>query len=168
MPIVTLVDIHKSFGSEVVFEGLNQRFYPGEKVGLIGPNGSGKTTLLKLILGASEPDVGKVINRKGLRIGYLPQEPSFRGSSTIIEQMHAGLEGVLSVQRKMQITAERFGELSGPELKASMAEYERLSRQFELAGGYAYETKVSSVLAGLGFGEQQYTAKTSSLSGGQL
>jgi ATP-binding cassette subfamily F protein 3 len=168
MPIITLTDIHKSYGPEVVFSGLNQRFYANEKVGLIGPNGSGKTTLLKLILGETEPDVGQVILRRGLRIGYLPQEPVFDGGRTLLEEMHAGLEDVLMLQKKMQAAAERLTGLHGRELKAVMEEYDRLGRQFELAGGYAYETRIHTTLAGLELGEELYQTKTDALSGGQL
>ena len=78
MAIVTLQDIHKSFGPEIVLDGLSPDLHDGEKVGLVGPNGCGKTTILKLILGTVEPDMGKVIRRKNLRIGYLPQEPCFQ------------------------------------------------------------------------------------------
>jgi len=168
MPLITLTDIHKSFGSEVVLDGLGERFFPGEKVGLIGPNGCGKTTILNLILGKIEPDIGKIIKRKGLRIGYLPQEPVFDGALTVIEQMHAGLESVLGIQRKLDELAGSFGNLNDTALKTAMTEYERISRQFELAGGYEYETKVHTVLAGLGFGTDTYETKTEALSGGQL
>lgn len=168
MPIITLTDIDKSFGPEVVFSGLNQRFYANEKVGLIGPNGSGKTTLLRLILGETEPDVGQVILRKGVRIGYLPQEPVFDGTRTLLEEIHAGLEDVLVLQRKMQAAAERLTGLHGRELKAVMEDYDRFSRQFESAGGYAYETRIHTILAGLGLGEELYQTKTDALSGGQL
>jgi ATP-binding cassette, subfamily F, member 3 len=168
MPLVTLTDIHKSFGPEIVLDGLQERFFAGEKIGLIGPNGCGKTTILNLILGNIEPDIGKVIKRKGLRIGYLPQEPVFDGALTVIEQMHAGLESVLGIQRKLDELAESFGTLDDVTLKNVMTEYERISRQFELAGGYEYETKVHTVLAGLGFGTDTYKTKTSALSGGQL
>ena len=85
MPIVSLKDIHKSFGSDIVFTGLDQRFYPNEKVALIGANGSGKTTLAKLIIGTENPDTGTLIRRKGLQIGYLPQESLFDGSRTLPE-----------------------------------------------------------------------------------
>ena len=77
MPIVTLKDIHISFGSQVIFDRLDLKIYPAQKVGLIGHNGCGKTTLLKMILGILPPDVGQIQQRKGLRIGYLPQEPVF-------------------------------------------------------------------------------------------
>ncbi len=168
MPLVTLTDIHKSFGSEVIFKGLNERFFAGEKVGLIGDNGSGKTTLFKLILGQHEPEIGAVIKRKGLRIGYLPQEPRFDGELTVLEQMHAGLEEILSIQKKLEDLSHSLGKLHGDGLKKAMEEYQRISTQFELAGGYEYETRVHTVLAGMGFGTESYEVRTSALSGGQL
>ena len=168
MPIVTLRDIHKSFGASVVFSGLSGRFFSGEKVGVIGANGGGKTTLLKIILGTVEADIGKVVRRKGLGIGYLAQEVVFERGRTMMEEMHAGFEDILRLQEQMARAARRLSELSGGELKEQLAEYERLSRRFELAGGYEYETRIKRILAGLGFGEDFYEAGTSSLSGGQL
>jgi ATP-binding cassette subfamily F protein 3 len=168
MPIITLTDVHKSFGPEVVFAGLSQRFYGGEKVGLIGPNGSGKTTLLRLILGDIEPETGQIVRRKGLRMGYLPQEPGFDGEKTVIEQMHAGLEHISSLHKRMVLAAERLELLSGDELKAGMQEYERLCREFELADGYSYENRIHTILAGVGLGEDLYETRTEVLSGGQL
>jgi ATP-binding cassette subfamily F protein 3 len=168
MPIITLTDIHKSFGPEILFSGLNHRFYANEKVGLIGANGSGKTTILRLIMGEIEPDIGKVVLRKGLRVGHVPQEPVFDGRRTLLEEMHAGLEDVLGLQKKMQASAERLTGLHRRELKSAMEDYDHLSRQFELAGGYAYETRIHTLLAGLGLGEEVYQTKTEALSGGQL
>ena len=168
MPIVTLRDIHKSFGASVVFSGLSGRFFSGEKVGVIGANGSGKTTLLKIILGAVEADIGKIVRRKGLRIGYLAQEVVFERTRTVMEEMHAGFEGILRLQEQMARAGRRLSELSGGELEEQMAEYERLSRQFESAGGYEYETRIKQILGGLGFGKNFYEAGTSGLSGGQL
>ena len=95
MQIITFVDVHKSFGQEIVFAGLSERLYAGQKVGMIGANGSGKTTFIKLILGEISPDVGEIVKRKGLRVGYLPQEPVFSGELTVMEEMHAGVEDLL-------------------------------------------------------------------------
>jgi ATP-binding cassette subfamily F protein 3 len=168
MAIVTVQDIHKSFGPEVVLDGLSLDLHNSEKVGLVGPNGCGKTTILKLILGTVEPDMGKVIRKKNLRIGYLPQEPVFSGERTLIEEMHAGFESLLSIQKKILALADKLGRLSGAELKMAMKEYDRLHNEFELAGGYDYETKTHAILAGLGFEDKYYDLKTTSLSGGQL
>ncbi len=168
MPIIKLTDIHKTFAQGPLFNGLNIQFYPKEKVGLIGANGSGKTTILKLILDSEEPDMGKIIKRKSLRIGYLPQEPAFDGSKTVVEEMHAGLDELLDMQRKIQQTSEKLGQLSGDKLAEAMKEFDRLSHTFELGGGYTYEARVNTILAGVGFDKELYNVKTSAVSGGQL
>ncbi|MBE0534983.1 MAG: ABC-F family ATP-binding cassette domain-containing protein [Phycisphaerae bacterium] len=166
--MVSLQAIGKRFGHQVIFDGLVQSFFSGEKVGLIGPNGSGKTTLLRLILGETEPDSGKVHIHKGLRIGYLPQEAAFDGNRTVMEEMHAGLNDLLSTQSRLHDLAQQMETLHGQELTTAMTEYDRLSHQFESAGGYVLESKIKTILAGLEIDKELYNAKTAALSGGQL
>jgi ATP-binding cassette subfamily F protein 3 len=168
MAIVTLSDIHIAFGSEVVLDRCGLQLHPGEKVGMVGPNGSGKSTILKLIVGHTNPDMGRVVKQKGLRIGYLPQEATFTGDHTVLEEMHAGVRDLLSLQHSIHITSHEMENLSGPELQAKMKQYDRLCHDFELAGGYACETRIHSTLAAMGFGPELHHTKTSALSGGQL
>jgi ATP-binding cassette subfamily F protein 3 len=168
MAIVTLRDIHKSFGSEVVLEGLHLQLHAGEKVGMIGANGSGKSTILRLILGQISPDMGEVVKSKGLRIGYLPQESTFDGELTVWQEIHTGLEALLRKQQRIEQTSHDLAELQGRELETRMKEYDRLMHEFELAGGYQIESRVASTLAALGFDPALYHVKTSALSGGQL
>jgi len=168
MAIVTLRDIHVSFGPEVVLDKLNLHLHPKEKVGMVGVNGSGKSTILKLITGQIEPDIGRVVTRKDLRVGYLPQEATFSGDRTVLEEMHAGVEDLLKLQRTIQDVSHQMEQLTGPALKAKMKQYDRLCHDFEIAGGYAYETRIQITLAGLGFESELHQAKTSALSGGQL
>ena len=66
--------IHKNFGDRRVLDNISLRVDEGKIVTLRGPNGAGKTTLVRIALGLMEPDLGSVIQRKGLRIGYMPQK----------------------------------------------------------------------------------------------
>ena len=168
MAIITLREIHKAFGPEVVFDRLGLQLYAGEKVGMVGPNGSGKSTILKLIVGQTEPDMGHITKRKGLRIGYLPQEPTFNGERTVLEEMHANVEDILRLQQAIHTVSHEMESLKGPALDAKMKQYDRLCHDFELAGGYHYETRIRMTLAALGFERELFQAKTSALSGGQL
>ncbi|MCI0499645.1 MAG: ABC-F family ATP-binding cassette domain-containing protein [Planctomycetales bacterium] len=168
MSVVVFHDVHKSFGPQVVFDRLSVQFYPGQKVGLIGPNGSGKTTLFRMILGTEQPDIGKVVCAKNLKIGYLPQEPLFDGSKTVMEEMHEGMSQILTLNRRIEDFAEKMETLSGSELKKAMAEYDKLCHRFETEGGYACEARIKSILTGLDIGPEHYNAKTAVLSGGQL
>jgi ATP-binding cassette, subfamily F, member 3 len=168
MPIVTLKNIHMSFESQVIFGQLDLKIYPGEKIGLVGSNGCGKTTLLKLILGIMQADAGDIHQRKALRIGYLPQEPVFSGEKTVFEELHSSAQEILDLQKRMHDSAEALSRFSGNELTSAMEQYERLSSEFEIAGGYRYETKIKEIAAGLGLQEKHYSLKTTQLSGGQL
>ncbi len=168
MAIVTLQDIHVAFGPEVVLDHLDLQLHPGEKVGMVGANGSGKTTILRLITGQITPDMGRVIRQKGLRIGYLPQEATFSGERTVLEEMHAGVENIFRLQEAIQQASHEMGRLTGAELQAKMRHYDRLSHEFEIAGGYEYETRIQMTLAALGFERELHHVKTSALSGGQL
>jgi len=152
----------------VIFDRLDLKIYPAQKAGLIGCNGCGKTTLLKMILGILPPDSGEVLQRKGLRIGYLPQEPVFCGEKTVIEELHNSAQEILDLQKRLHDSAETLSGLSGNKLKSEMQQYDRLSSEFEIIGGYRYETKIKEIAAGRGLKEKHYALKTTQLSGGQL
>jgi ATP-binding cassette subfamily F protein uup len=74
--------VTKSFGGPPLFEGLSFALHEGDHVGLVGPNGAGKSTLLRILGGVELPDSGTCARRKNLRVGFVPQAPSFpRGTS---------------------------------------------------------------------------------------
>jgi ATP-binding cassette subfamily F protein uup len=86
MPGPTLINcqsISKAFGERPLFAGLSFALHEGDRVGLIGPNGAGKSTLLKILAGDESPDEGLCTRRKGLRVGYVPQNPSFEPDETV-------------------------------------------------------------------------------------
>ena len=83
-PVLLSVDsLTKSYTSRPLFENLGFTVAEGDHIGLIGPNGSGKSTLLKILAGVEDPDSGKRTLRKGLRIGYVPQDPVFAPGKSI-------------------------------------------------------------------------------------
>lgn len=75
--LLSCESLEKSYGVKPLFTGLSIGLCEGDHVGLIGPNGSGKSTLLKILAGLEEPDSGTRSVRRQVRIGYVPQEPSF-------------------------------------------------------------------------------------------
>ena len=83
--------IGKGYGARPLFESLSLGLSEGDRVGLIGPNGSGKTTLLRILAGIEEPDTGIRALRRGTRLGYVPQDPSFPPGQTIEEVLTAAL-----------------------------------------------------------------------------
>src|SRR3989442_1596392 len=87
MPIVSVTQLGKSFGAELVFAGVSFQIDEHDRIGLVGPNGAGKTTLLNILAGREEPDEGMVAVARNTRIGYLPQVVDFQPQNTLREEM---------------------------------------------------------------------------------
>ena len=81
--LLSCKSISKSYGVKPLFSGLSLALFEGDHVGLVGPNGSGKSTLLRILAGLEEPDGGTRSMRRRLRVGYVPQDPSFAGDQTV-------------------------------------------------------------------------------------
>ncbi|PCJ69789.1 MAG: elongation factor 3 [Rhodobiaceae bacterium] len=90
-PLLTLQDIHLTFGGTPLLEGADLIINSGARICLVGRNGSGKSTLLKIAAGLLEPDQGKRFLRPGVTVRYLRQEPDFSGFQTTRDFVEAGL-----------------------------------------------------------------------------
>jgi ATP-binding cassette subfamily F protein uup len=90
--LLTAERLTKSYTSRPLFENLSFSLFERDHVGLVGPNGSGKSTLLKIIAGEEEPDSGNRAVRKGVRIGYVPQDPVFAHGKSVEEVLLEGLQ----------------------------------------------------------------------------
>src|SRR6266699_3007195 len=171
MPIVTCVQVGKSFGAERIFAGVSFQIDPQDRIGLVGQNGAGKSTLLNLLAGREGPDEGTVARQRNIRIGYLTQTTDFQPENTLREEM-------LTVFEQARVWERELSDLAY-ELSASTAQqestlhehllqrYDDLQSRFEHAGGYTYENREDQVLDGLGFTREQQSSPVSQLSGGQ-
>ncbi|HXZ03608.1 MAG TPA: ABC-F family ATP-binding cassette domain-containing protein [Ktedonobacteraceae bacterium] len=171
MPIVSVIQVGKSFGAERIFEDVNFQINEQDRIGLIGPNGAGKSTLLNILAGREEPDEGTIAVARNTRIGYLTQDTDFRPENTLREEM-------LTVFAKVRAWEQELGELA-LELATPAAQedadlheqllsrYDELQTSFEHMGGYTYENRIDQVLDGLGFTREQQEAPVKYLSGGQ-
>jgi ATP-binding cassette subfamily F protein uup len=90
-PILTLKDIHLTFGGHPLIEGAELTVAPGDRICLVGRNGSGKSTLLKVAAKMIEPDSGERFAHPNASIRYLPQEADFTGYATTRDYVEAGL-----------------------------------------------------------------------------
>src|ERR1044072_4088409 len=89
-PLLTLQDIHLSFGGTPLLEGAELSIGERERVCLVGRNGSGKSTLLKIAAGLVEADRGARFAQPGATIRYLPQEPDLGTSANTLAYVEAG------------------------------------------------------------------------------
>ena len=105
--LLSAESLTKSYTSRPLFEGLSFTVSEGDHVGLVGPNGSGKSTLLKILAGVEEPDSGSRSMRKGVRVGYVPQDPVFAPGKTVEEVLLDALHDDHTLDEY-----EKFGRVS--------------------------------------------------------
>ena len=87
MNYLSLENVTKTYGEKVLFQNISLQISKGQKIALVAKNGSGKTTLLRVIAGdeAPEGEQSKILVKKDIHIGYLPQEPEFYENHTVLE-----------------------------------------------------------------------------------
>src|SRR5436190_23757841 len=90
-PLLTLQDIHLTFGGTPLLEGAELSIGERERVCLVGRNGSGKSTLLKIAAGLAEADRAVRFAPPGATIRYLPQEPELTCHAGVLAFVVAGL-----------------------------------------------------------------------------
>ncbi|HHX88139.1 MAG TPA: ABC-F family ATP-binding cassette domain-containing protein, partial [Firmicutes bacterium] len=170
MTLLSISELHKSFGDRPVLTGVSFQLRTGEKVGLIGPNGSGKTTLLRAIAGELPADSGEVRLSKQAGVGYLPQKPPVMGGETL--RRH--LERAQKPLRKLEIEISRLErEISScppaesTRLNRLLDRYGKISVQFQQQGGYELESRLQWVALGLGFSHSDLDRELSRFSGGE-
>ncbi|MDF2097229.1 ABC-F family ATP-binding cassette domain-containing protein [Aquibaculum arenosum] len=125
-PLIALQQVSLGFGGKPLFQGLDLLLFRGERACLVGRNGSGKSTLLQVLAGLVEPDAGERVVQAGVRLSYLPQEPTLPPEQTVAEYIAEGLPpGAESESYRVDALVDRFdldpaaalGTLSGGEAR---------------------------------------------------
>ncbi|MBI3761029.1 MAG: ATP-binding cassette domain-containing protein [Chloroflexi bacterium] len=165
MSLISTHDLAKSYGPNDIFANVSVAIPREGRAALVGPNGAGKTTLLRILVGLEEPSQGKVGRAKGLHIGYLPQESDWSGERTLWAEMLTAFDDLRAQEAELARLETLLAEPAQAE--AALTRYGKLQEQFELAGGYEYETRVRHILTGLGFDADDYERPLAQLSGGQ-
>jgi len=139
-PTAALLSVNElalSYGNQRLLEDVTLAVAAGEKVGLLGRNGCGKTSLLKILAGLERPDSGDLSIRRGLRMGYLPQEFELDGTRTVLENIQAGAADLMS-----WIT--RYEEGDGSE-----AELSEMLHQIEATDGWNLDARIRATATAL-------------------
>ncbi|MHC4915469.1 MAG: ATP-binding cassette domain-containing protein, partial [Planctomycetota bacterium] len=163
MSLVIAEGLSVEFGPQVVFRNVSFRLGEGDRIGVVGPNGEGKTTLLRTVTGELEPILGDVHRRRGLTVGYLPQDPPALGDTTVAES-------VLEVFADLRARELRLAELEKQVAdggEEALRRYGEAQAEFEHAGGYSYRRRIDGVLEGLKFPPEMRDRPLSELSGGE-
>ncbi|ALI97907.1 ABC-F family ATP-binding cassette domain-containing protein [Rufibacter tibetensis] len=149
--------ISKSFGDRWLFQNLTFGINRGQRVALIGANGAGKTTLLQILSGSLPTDNGTVSVRRGIRVGYLWQQPEFPTGATVQEAIFSGQTEVLDAIRDYEACLE--------DPNTSDKRMQQVMERMETLHAWEYEVRTKQILGKLGI--QNLDVQVEHLSGGQ-
>jgi len=168
MSILTVTNLEKSYGTDLLFQEVNFSIAAGQKLGLVGRNGCGKTTLLRILLAQELPDTGKAALAAGHSLGYLRQEAPVHPEHTILEEAQSVFEAVRALEADVQHWEEAMSSAPTDDaLEAAMEAYSHAREAFEAAGGYRIEADIPMVLEKLGFSPTDHGKRVGSCSGGE-
>ena len=146
--IYQMYKARKAHGDKVILDDVTLSFYPGAKIGVVGPNGMGKSTLLKLMAGMEEVSNGEARLTPGYTVGILQQEPPLDEDKTVLENIELAFGDV-----KAKI--DRFNEIGGlmaepdADFDALMAEMGELQDAIDAVDGWDLGSQLSQAMDAL-------------------
>lgn len=162
--IYQMYQARKAHGDKVILDDVTLSFFPGAKIGVVGPNGMGKSTLLKVMAGLKEVSAGDARLTPGYSVGILQQEPPLDEEATVIENIRQAFGDLLA-------KIERFNaiglEMADPDadFDALMEEMGTLQTEIDAADGWDLDSQLSQAMDALQCPDPDMPVKV--LSGGE-
>ena len=162
--IYQMYQARKAHGDKVILDDVTLSFYPGAKIGVVGPNGMGKSTLLKIMAGLEDVSNGEARLTPGYTVGILQQEPPLDEDKTVLENIQMAFGDVLA---KIDRFNEIGAEMADPDadFDALMAEMGDLQTAIDAANGWDLDSQLSQAMDALQCPDPE--APVSVLSGGE-
>src|SRR5512135_3923350 len=140
--MISLSNINKQYGKQLLFVEASFQLNPGEKVGLVGPNGSGKTTLFRMIVGEETPDEGEVSVPKKLTIGYFRQDVEEMSGRSVLDEAIAGSGRLGDLHHELEALQHAMGDPGrAEEMDRILARFGEVQEENDHLGGYALEAQ---------------------------
>ncbi|MEB1814370.1 energy-dependent translational throttle protein EttA [Adlercreutzia mucosicola] len=146
--IYQMYQARKAVGDKVILDDVTLSFYPGAKIGVVGPNGMGKSTLLKVMAGLEEVSNGDARLSPGYTVGILQQEPPLDEDKTVLENIQMAFADVLAKVARFNEIGE---EMAAPDadFDALMEEMGRLQDEIDAANGWDLDSQLSQAMDAL-------------------
>jgi energy-dependent translational throttle protein EttA len=149
-----------------ILSNVSLSFYPGAKIGVLGLNGSGKTTLLRIMAGVDTEIEGEAIPLKGLKIGYLAQEPALDPNKDVRGNVEDGLGEIKVVLDRFNEISMAFAEpMDNDTMTALLEEQGELQSLIDASDGWEIDRKLEIAADALRL--PAWDADVASLSGGE-
>ncbi len=150
----------------MILEDISLSFFPGAKIGVLGVNGSGKSSLLRIMAGEDEEFDGEARPQKGIKVGYLPQEPHLDEALDVRASVELGVGEVMASLHEYNEIAEKFAEpMSDDEMNALLERQGDLQAEIDAANGWEIDRTLEIAADALRL--PPWEAKVATLSGGE-
>ena len=146
--IYQMYKARKAFDDKVVLDDVTMGFFPGAKIGVVGPNGMGKSTLLKIMAGMEEVSNGEARLSPGYSVGILLQEPPLDEDKTVGENIREAFGDVLAKVDRFNKIGEEMADPDA-DYDALMAEMGRLQDEIDAANGWDVDSQLSQAMDAL-------------------
>ncbi|MDR2345156.1 MAG: ABC-F family ATP-binding cassette domain-containing protein [Planctomycetaceae bacterium] len=167
--ILTVDHLRKHFSAEAVLVDVSFQLRAGDKVGLVGPNGCGKTTLMNILAGREESEKGSIDKASGINIGYLEQRPDVITDRTVIEEARLALASLIEMQHEAERIATAMSDTKDESAIARLAaRYDIIHESLQRHDAYHLDHRISRILHGVGFTDNDFEKSVTALSGGEM
>jgi ATP-binding cassette ChvD family protein len=149
--IYVMKDLRKIYPpSREVLSGIWLSFLPGAKIGVLGGNGAGKSTLLKIMAGVITEFGGEAWPAKGVKVGYLSQEPQLDPGKRVVEIVEEGVSETRALLDRFDAINARFGEeLTPEEMDKLLAEQARVQDQIDAVNAWELDRQLEIAMDAL-------------------
>jgi ATP-binding cassette ChvD family protein len=149
-----------------ILENIWLSFFPGAKIGVLGLNGSGKSSLLRIMAGVDTEFEGEARPQKGIRIGYLPQEPQLDDALDVRGNVERGVGGVMALITEFNAISDRFAEpMDDDEMTRLLERQGELQSEIDAVDGWDIDRQLDIAADALRL--PPWDADVATLSGGE-
>ncbi|MFZ4261460.1 ABC-F family ATP-binding cassette domain-containing protein [Sphingobacterium sp. HJSM2_6] len=157
MSILSTEQVSHSFNDKWLFTDLHFALQKGDRVALVGINGTGKSTLLKILAEIIVPNKGRVVKEKGLKVGYLHQDPDFSNLNTINDF-------IFSAENEQQQLIKEYEQLIENQ-EVDTKRFLDITEKLTALNAWEYENNIKTILNR--FQISNFNQSIATLSGGQ-
>ncbi len=138
--VFEMSSVCKTYGDKQVLRNISLSFFYGAKIGVVGENGSGKSTLLRIMAGLDKDIHGEARLAKGMRVGYVPQEPQFDPDKTVRECLRESMAPVQALLDRYNAVSDEMGDPDAADrMDELLEEMGRLQEQIDACNGWEIE-----------------------------
>lgn len=162
--LIECSNIQKAFQGIAVLKDITFKVEDTDKIAIIGVNGAGKTTILRILKDEESYDGGQIFKNKNITIGYLSQQHHLDLEKTVHETGLEALSHIVKIEEKLRSLEQEMAINPSDDV---LRTYDALTAKFQELDGFSYPSKLTGVLKGLGFTEEEFSFPVKILSGGQ-